>query len=364
MGEILGIGVSHYPPLSSKDEDMANILKGRMRDPGVPDEAKDPANWPALMREEWGDDASVTGARKHREKMRHGLEHVREALDEFNPDFVLIWGDDQYENFKESIIPPFCIHAYDDMDVYPWRDASESAMFSEGHADEWGGGKPNVWGEKGNKSIPIKFNKEAAKQLASKLIENDFDMSYSYKPNEHPGLAHAFLNAILYLDYERKGWNYPILPVTINCYGSRIIGYRGFISQLGDERPLDPPSPSPKRVFEMGAAIARIIKESPWRVALLASSSWSHAFLVDKTYRMQPDVEFDKHMYKALTEGNYEEFRNVPLSRIEEAGDQELLNWCALAGAMHTLDYECTWSDFVETYLFNSSKVAAVFKPK
>ena len=32
----------------------------------------------------------------------------------------------------------------------------------------------------------------------------------------------------------------------------------------------------------MGAATARILAESPYRVALLASSGWSHAFLTAK----------------------------------------------------------------------------------
>ena len=29
MGQVLGLGISHYPPLSGRDDDMANILKGR-----------------------------------------------------------------------------------------------------------------------------------------------------------------------------------------------------------------------------------------------------------------------------------------------------------------------------------------------
>ena len=34
MAEIIGIGISHYPPLSGRGEDMANILKGRLADSG------------------------------------------------------------------------------------------------------------------------------------------------------------------------------------------------------------------------------------------------------------------------------------------------------------------------------------------
>ena len=42
---------------------------------------------------------------------------IRSELDAFNPDFVLIWGDDQYENFREDCVPAFSILAYDSVDI-------------------------------------------------------------------------------------------------------------------------------------------------------------------------------------------------------------------------------------------------------
>lgn len=362
MGDVLGIGISHYPPLSGRDEDMANILRGRLDDPGVPESERDPANWPAAMQAEWGDDRGVAGAARHRADMLRGLRRARAAIDEFDPDFVIVWGDDQYENFKESIVPAFCMMAYDDMDIQPWAHASESAMFS-GEEDEWGGGRPNVWGERRDFTLRVRGNRDAAKHIASKLIERDFDLAYAYEPLNHPGLPHAFLNTILYLDYDRTGWRYPVLPFQINCYGRRVISYRGFISRLGDERPLDPPSPSPRRVFAMGAEVARICRESPWRVALVASASWSHAFMVDSTYRMRPDIEADRRLYDSMVTGNWDVWKSMTLDQVEAAGDQELLNWFALAGAMDALGQPCSWSEFVETHVFNSSKVAAIFEP-
>ena len=364
MGEILGIGISHYPPLSGRDEDMANILKGRLQDPDVPAEAKDRSNWPAAMQAEWGDDEGLTGARKHRARMLDGLRAARAALDEFNPDFVLVWGDDQYENFKEDIVPPFCVLAYEDMKIKPWAHASESAMFSKSK-DEWGGGRPNVWSETGAHEILVRGHREAARHLASELLLNDFDVSYAYEPLHHPGLPHAFLNSVLYLDYDRKGFPWPVIPFQINCYGRLVISYRGFISRLADRgRPLDPPSPKPRRVMSLGAEVARICRDSPWRVALVASSSWSHAFLVDKTHRMAPDVELDRELYLALKRGDWARWKEVTLEQVEQSGEQELLNWFALAGAMEALDMKCTWSDVAETYLFNSTKVTAIFDPK
>ena len=56
MAEILGLGLSHYPPLSTPDAMMSGILRTTLKDPGIPDSAKDPANWPEVMRTEWAND--------------------------------------------------------------------------------------------------------------------------------------------------------------------------------------------------------------------------------------------------------------------------------------------------------------------
>ena len=48
---------------------------------------------------------------------------------------------------------------------------------------------------------------------------------------------------------------------------------------------------------------------------------------------------------------------------IEDAGQQELLNWCPLLGAMQELGARLDWSDFVETHVFNSNKVFAAYHP-
>ena len=42
MGDVLGIGLSHYPPLSGRDDDMAALLRKALDDPGIPAAEKDP----------------------------------------------------------------------------------------------------------------------------------------------------------------------------------------------------------------------------------------------------------------------------------------------------------------------------------
>jgi hypothetical protein len=115
--------------------------------------------------------------------------------------------------------------------------------------------------------------------------------------------------------------------------------------------------------MEVGAATARALRESPWRVALVASSSWSHAFLTDKHHQLYPDVAADRALYEALRVGDYETWRKRPLAAIEESGQQEMLNWYMLVGAMEELGRKPDTCEFVETWTLNSNKCFAVFHP-
>jgi hypothetical protein len=283
MGEILGLGVTHYPPLIGRDEHMADILRAILKDPGMPERFRDPSGWPEPMRREYGTDGGAASAAGHRASLLRHFRHARRVLDDFRPDVVVIWGDDQHENFTADVIPPFCVLAYDQIECrHRGRDATS-----------------NVWGETADTVIRLTGHREAGKFLARRLLEQGIDMAYAYAPLHHPGLAHAFLNTVLYLDYDRVGFPYPIVAFQVNCYGRRVIAQKGFRASLATplaEAELDPPSPSPKRCMEVGAAAARALRESPWRVALIASSSWSHAFLTDKHHQLYPDIEADRRL--------------------------------------------------------------------
>ncbi|HEX4998669.1 MAG TPA: extradiol ring-cleavage dioxygenase [Terriglobia bacterium] len=354
MAELLGLGMTHYPPLAGRDERMAGILRVTLGDPAIPEDLKDPANWPPQMREEYGDDWGQAAAARHRATLLAGISRIRSAIDTFQPDFVLIWGDDQYENFTEDIIPPFCILAYDDIAAQPW------SMRAPGMP-----GAANVWSESEDFVYTIRGHREAGKFLASGLIEEGFDMCYAYRPLHVQGMGHAFLNSVAYLDYERKGFDHRVVCCAINCYGRRVMALKGGQGRFADMPPaerLEPPSPSPRRCFDLGRATARVLKNSPYRVALVASSSWSHAFLHDKAWRLYPDVPSDRVFYEALRNGNYAVWRDTPLAAVEDSGQQEMLNWFCLAGAMAELGRIPVWTEFVESYLFNSNKCFAIFE--
>ena len=345
MAEILALGISHYPPLAGPDERLGFILRRMLQNPRLPAALREPAGWPDAMRAEWGADEGLAAAGRHRAALVEALMKTRAALDAFKPDFVVIWGDDQYENFKEDIVPPYCVAAYDAFKI----------TVPPG----------NVWGEEPGERFETAGHPRGARRLAAGLIETGFDAAYAYRPLHH-ALGHAFANAVLYLDYNRVGFGHPIVPVAINCYGRKVISQRGGFPNFDrtlDADDLDPPAPTPKRLFDLGAATARILSASPWRVALLASSGWSHAFLTEKTHFLWPDTPADRRMYEALAAGDYDTWRSHTAEAVEESGQQELLNWMCLAGALAELGRKPAWTEFISTWIFNSSKAFLVSPP-
>ena len=69
-------------------------------------------------------------ANTHRGRHANRHEPRQAGTRRLRPAFVLIWGDDQYENFKEDIVPAFSVLAYEDMTIKPWEQASESSGFN------------------------------------------------------------------------------------------------------------------------------------------------------------------------------------------------------------------------------------------
>ena len=106
MGDVLGLGVTHGPLLIYPPEELPIIWPRSLTRPWVPEEMKDPANWSAPVRDEWGDDEGLQVALDHHARLVAGCQKAREALDAFQPDVVGIWGDDQYETFMRTWSPP------------------------------------------------------------------------------------------------------------------------------------------------------------------------------------------------------------------------------------------------------------------
>ncbi len=350
MAQILGAGLTHYPGLFMKEEDASIFLRRTLAKGGLPPGMQDPANWPEPMRREWSNDQGAAAAIAHRERSFAAVRKLRRAIDEFDPDMVLIWGDDQYENFIEDIIPPFCVYILDEIQSRPyWRQ--EPREFSG-----------NIWGEPEDQVFTHRGHPEAARFLVNQLNAAGIDVPYAYRLRYRRGLAHAFINTLMYLDCERTGFDYPVIPFHVNCYGGEVIRLRGGLLAAAEAcGEPDPGAPSAQSCFDIGRAVARIFDKSKYRVALVASSSWSHAFLTGKTHWLYPDHASDRQRLAELRDNRFAAWGKLDRETIESAGQQEFLNWVCLAGAMSEVKRKAEVVDYVETHVLNSNKCFALF---
>jgi hypothetical protein len=352
MAEILGLGMTHSPPLLAHGGDTAARLRTMMGDPLLPECYQDPARWPEPMRREWGNDEGKTHVERHREELVAAMRWARRELDAFRPDLVIVFGDDQYENFREDGVPAFQINCFDAFVARPWAAKRP--------------GYRNAWDEPVDREFCYNADKKAAKRLVSRLIGDGFEVAYAYEPR-HDAMPHAILNTLLFLDWDRRGFDYPVVPFLTNCYGRQLVPLKGFgvndLSKIPEEDDLDPPGPSAWRCFDLGRALARILGAGSERVALVASASWSHAFLTGDTSYFHPDVVTDRRYFDAMVNGDYALWRETTLADIEAHGHQEMLNWIFVLGAMAELGRKPQEAFFIESWLTNATKAFAAFRP-
>jgi len=82
-----------------------------------------------------------------------------------------------------------------------------------------------------------------------------------------------------------------MIPITVNCIrpardSARPRGWRGSTDRHGATGYR---RHSPERCFALGEP-GPVIRDTDLRVALVASSRWSHAFITDKAWHITPDA--------------------------------------------------------------------------
>ena len=264
MGEVLGLGITHYPLLLGTDDTMAKLLSMTLSDPDIPADAKDPANWTEQAREEWSDDKGAAAAGRHRAALLADLRRCREALDEFQPDVIVVWGDDQYENFREEVVPSFCLFAYEDTAGRPVLNAGPcSASPTPGDCRARG------------KSSPCGAHPSSPRSSTTDVINYGVELAYSYEPRAGINFPHAFANTQTFLDWDNVGqtFPYPIVAIAVNCYGEHVIARRGGLARFaeiksGERR--DPPARRPSAASSSVApSVSRWLGRRPgWRSSL------------------------------------------------------------------------------------------------
>jgi hypothetical protein len=222
----------------------------------------------------------------------------------------------------------------------------------------------------------IAGSKKIGTLLAGELVKKGFDVGWSSQFHHSTGLGHAFTFTLDYLDWDRKGFPYPLIPFQVNCYGEDMrmpaLGANEWIGRLPDRSEVDkilskggvlpPQAPPVWRCYDLGKAVAEIIAASPYRACIIGSSSWSHASLTDLHGFLWGDVESDREHYDQLKAGRFDQWRNLDPDKLRSSGQHEMRNWICLAGAMEGREAQIL--TYAESYIFNSSKCVALFPPR
>ncbi len=322
MAEILGIGCSHGPIILTPPEVWA---KGRERVfARIPDYQA-----PAQLLEELGQDNGLTQDKLDQKRVVESFRIMHDKLHEWNPDVLMIIGDDQAENFLQDNLPPFCLYTGSEVDGYPFQRPAA---------------RVNLWDAAPETKFTFSCPQDFARGMRNDLIRNGFDMSSSSALKGWDwGLAHAIINPLMFLDPEGK---FPLLPLFVNCYGE-------------EAGPDYPPRPTPKRCYQLGQGIRRFLDTRSERVAVVASSSWSHSFLTHKFQCRSIDIETDRRNLEWVRSGQGSKLAELTPEEIQDSGDHEILNWIIALGILGDRPAEIV--DVLDSHTQLAYRVAAIW---
>lgn len=299
-----GIGVSHAPGMYLYTEkDWDRVWELLSLDRGIPQ--------PAKVSEEKGE--------KLEDMIRRidaGHKELKRQYDAYDPELLIIIGGDQTEMFDRSNVPQL--------------------MFFLGereHAHRPGGPMP----EKGKPYSPRMSNEppfemgidvETSKRLLDKLVKQEgFDIAFSHecKPlGRGDGLPHAFANPSSYL---LEGKNTPTVIVYENTF--------------------DNPSLSAKRCYDFGAALARITRDDPRRIAIVGSGGLAHDPGGKRSGWL--DEPLDRWFLDQIAEGNGRATQALYSfdSDTMVSGTGETRAWITVAGAMEEMGSRAKVLDYI-----------------
>jgi hypothetical protein len=251
------------------------------------------------------------------------------------PDVTIIISDDQDEWFYDDNMPRFAVYWGETIPLIP-RPVPPGAPE---HARLAAAGYGDV-----RMDVPV--DSAFARFILDYLLDHDFDVSHmTYADTRHggsvarrypspdgetvtvrtseireQGLPHGFAFVVKRLFANKPR---PIVPIFQNtCY--------------------PPNTPTPKRSYQLGRAIAGAVEAWPEdvRVAIVASGGLSH-FVVDE--------EIDRLVLDGLRRKDAAALQSLPRHRLLSA-TSESLNWVALGAAVEQTPLQMELLDYVPVY--------------
>lgn len=286
---VLGIGHSHTPQISVDPEEWPNLGKTEQVSPHIPDNLDD------LLQ--------VECFREKHARVQGAVKQLGQILRQTPLDALIIFGDDQHEQFDDTNMPAVAIYHGDSVEVHPRRPRL-GGNFPTLHLEPTASEYPNA--------------AELARHLLASLTEQEFEVTRMNQLKAERGIGHAF--SFLY----QRLWpecNVPIVPVMINTY-------------------FPPNQPTPKRCHDLGTAIHAAV--GAWqggeRVGVIASGGLSHIVI---------DEQIDQQALDALKAKDAKALHALPRELLV-GGTSEILNWVALDGAVG--DLPMTLIDYIPGY--------------
>ena len=298
---VIGIGTSHSPQLSVRAAEWPLLREKDEHDPRL--------DYPSLLkRAKPGLESELTSEkfRQRDEACQTAIKTLGDALTKSKADVVVVFGDDQQEQFHDDNMPTFSVYHGKSLPVVTHTGRNPAA---------WKNAEEHGWAQT---APEYETNSDLANHLICSLVNDEFDIARCNKLRPEIGVGHAFS-----FFYRRvlPGGKLPMVPVMVNTY-------------------YPPNQPTPKRCYTFGQAVRKAIESwaSEKRVAVMASGGLSHVVI---------DEEIDRMTLDGLKNKKPELLWWLPRERLW-GGTSEILNWVALAGAVESMDLK--YLEYVTTY--------------
>ena len=275
----LGLATSHAPSMFRGIEHWAPIH--RVLTDGVPQ--------PPQIEQ-----ATSEVLQDHIKRIAKGFDVLKQQIEAYRPDVLLIVGDDQAEVFTEASMPAFCIFSCAEV-----HGSINISLINEPEEEN---------------HITLRCHSGLALHLLNELTRKGFEISESkeLKPLGKPkrGIGHAFTRPVVKV---MPKLDVPIIPLHVNAYF--------------------PPMPSARRCYELGRSIAQALRSRPEKVAIMASGGLSHDPRGPRAGWI--DTALDRWVLEKLESGDGEslchlfEFDSDTL----RGGTGEIRSWIVVAGA-------------------------------
>jgi hypothetical protein len=215
---------------------------------------------------------SIDANREKQERCMRAFGVLRERLEAAKPDVLLIFGDDQGEQFDFTNFPAFGLFVGDSFEGY--KVSKSVGLPATGVKREIRPRTPEHWSD-------VKGHPGLARHLLGSLVEDGFDLAFSTElARKEEGIGHAFMRPSYYI---RPEYDVPTIPFFVNCYFS--------------------PQPTGRRCYQLGRSVRAAVESyaEDLNVAVIGSGGLWHTPGAPNAYL---DEGFDNQTLEAVRTGN------------------------------------------------------------